>query len=285
MSDADASRVAARIRERPRLEGYRHLGHGVQKRLYEMFWAHDRKGVGLFLPFDQEWEHGPAHAMDNRDERVGDPQKVIELANEGKFSGLVLHPGQAEKYGKDLNADVPLILKMDGHHTIGKADQPRHATFCSLERAMRAGATAVGLTYYLGSTEDAKDIKRISKIIERAHEYGVPVFVWSYPRGPTVNETQGDSLYWVHHAVRSAEDLGADVIKTKPPAIVKESNIEKYKKWIETVGGKVAGAKNYLKYEPRASGKGLTKEQHIERYEIVIDAAGRTFVIFSGGPG
>jgi class I fructose-bisphosphate aldolase len=273
-----------RIKERPTLEDYRRLGRGVQEKLYRMFWAHERSGLGLFLPFDQEWEHGPAYALGDRKNKIGYPEKVLELANKGKFSGVVLHIGQAEKYGKDLNADVPLIIKLDGHHLIGEADQPTHASFCSLDRAMRAGATAVGLTYYLGSTNDSRDVSRISQVIERSHDYGVPVFVWSYPRGPTVNKSQGDSLYWVHHAVRSAEDLGADVIKTKPPAIVAEKNINSYKEWLGKVKKKVPAAGNYMNYEPLALGDKLDKKQHIERYKIAIDSAGKTFVIFSGGP-
>jgi len=282
---------ASIIAGRPTLADSARLGRGVTSKLYSMMYAHGRRGTALFLPFDQLWEHGPVHQLLGLEEGVADPKRVIEFANQGKFSGLVLHIGMAEKFAQDLRPDLPLIVKVDGHITAGsEADMPTHAEFCSLERAARAGATAVGMTYYLGSTDNTHDVERIAKMVERAHDYGMPVVLWSYPRGPMVNKTQGDSLYWVHHAVKSAEDLGVDICKTKPPVAVSEKNFAAYKEWIESVAKKTKVAIKYLDYEPKNE-KGeldptvqLTTEQHIERYKMVIGAAPRTFVIFSGGP-
>jgi class I fructose-bisphosphate aldolase len=186
-----------------------------------------------------------------------------------------------------------LIVKIDGHISAGKdADMPTHAEFCSLDRAMKAGASAIGMTYYLGSTDTTRDVERIGRMVERAHEYGVPVVLWSYPRGPTVNKTQGDSLYWVHHAVKSAEDFGVDIVKTKPPAAIKKDSFEAYTAWLQDVDKKTKtkGGSRYLDFEARNESdqvdpaKDLTTEQHVRRYKLVIDAAPRTFVIFSGGP-
>ena len=280
--------------KRPTLGDYARLGRGVTAKLYDMLYAHGRQGTALFLPFDQLWEHGPVHQMTGLDEGIGDPGRVIKFANEGKFSGIVLQIGLAEKYGQDLRPDLPLILKIDGHINAGKdADMPTHAEFCSLDRAMKAGASAVGMTYYLGSTDTTRDVERIGRMVERAHEYGVPVVLWSYPRGPVVDKTQGDSLYWVHHAVKSAEDFGVDIVKTKPPVPVKKDKLEAYKVWIADVEKKTKGASMYLEYEPvNSTGSTgvldpdveLTEDQHIDRYSLVIGAAPRTFVIFSGGP-
>jgi len=277
------------ISGRPTMGDFAYLGRGVTSKLAQMLYAHGREGTALFLPFDQLWEHGPVHSL--MGEGITDPRRVVDFANRGKFSGIVLQIGMAEKYGQEIRPDLPLIVKLDGHTSAGKdADMPTHADFCSLDRAMRAGASAIGMTYYLGSTDNSRDVGRIGATVERAHNYGVPVVLWSYPRGPMVDKTQGDSLYWVHHAVKSAEDLGVDICKTKPPVPVKEKGLDAYRTWISDVEKKVPSAPAYLDFEPKNE-QGeidpkaeLTTEQHVARYKLAIDAAPRTIVIFSGGP-
>jgi len=96
--------------------------------------------------------------------------------------------------------------------------------------------------------------------------------------------TQADSLYWVDYAVTLAEALGADLIKTKFPAIVKPGNRRAYDAMLESLAKKNADAIRYKYLEPRDPKTQLTEEQHILRAQHVIDGVPGTFVIFSGGP-
>ncbi len=281
--------VKAAVSERPTLKTLASaagVDRGRIQKIHAMFYGHGPgKGTFLSLPFDQLVEHGAVHRLKGRPEdRIADPRTVIELANRGDFSCLVLHIGLAEKYQHDMNPDVPLLVKLDGHFTVGKeADAPTPGMFSTLERAMRVGATAVGLTFYLGSVETREDMERIGDVIERAHDYGLPVVVWSYPRGPLVNKTQADSLYWVHHAVQAGESLGVDIVKTKFPSAVKEKSRGDYGAWVKEVGTKIKEGSMYMDLEP-APGKELTYEQHVQRMKMVVDAAPRTLVVVSGGP-
>jgi class I fructose-bisphosphate aldolase len=53
---------------------------------------------------------------------------------------------------------------------------------------------------------------------QEARRYGLPVIVWSYPRGRAIEEKGGrDSLYAVDYAARVAMELGADVVKLNLP--------------------------------------------------------------------
>jgi len=285
----------------------RHLGRGVIANLYRMFYLQG-PGAGTFLglPFDQLVEHGPGHEF--KWEYSARPRSVIELANRGReyFSALVLSVGQAQKYQHDIDHAVPLIVKLDGHFYTGKINSenyPRHTMFGSVEEALRLGATAIGLSFYLGSEQTGEDIERISKIREEAHNCGIPLVLWSYPRGPLFDKIQADSLLACHYAVSAAESLGADVVKTKFPAVVKPKCRDKYDEFIvEEYSSKIPEAIRYLELEPEYEqlkayqreietknekpnyDSLLDRELHIRRARLVVGAATRTFVIFSGGP-
>ena len=62
------------------------------------------------------------------------------------------------------------------------------------------------------------DSSRLVEIRRACDEFGMPLVVWSYPRGSAI-ETKGgrDSLYAVDYAARVAHELGADVIKLNAP--------------------------------------------------------------------
>lgn len=290
--------------DRPELGEIKHLGRGVSEKLYRMLYEHSPgNGTFLGLPFDQLVEHGPAHEW--KWERAAKPKSVIELANKGNFSALVLSVGQAQKYQYDINPSVPLVIKLDGHFYTGKANTenyPRHTMFGSVEDALKVGAVVVGLSFYLGSEQTGEDVERIGKIRDEAHNNGLPLVLWSYPRGPVPDSTKVDSLLWCHYAVSAAESVGADIVKTKFPSVVEPKRRENYEKYIEgEYSGKIPEATKYIELEPdekdlfeyekEMEAKGgkpnydslLTKEQHIERAKIVVGAGTRTFVIFSGG--
>jgi len=291
--------------DRPKLNQIRHLGRGVTEKLNRMLYEHGPgNGTFLGLPFDQLVEHGPGHEW--KWERAAKPESVIELANRGDFSALVLSVGQAQKYQHDINPSVPLVVKLDGHFYTGKANvknYPRQTMFGSVEDALKIGASAVGSSFYLGSEQTGEDVERIGKVREEAHRNGLPLVLWSYPRGPVPDPTKKDSLLWCHYAVSAAESLGADIVKTKFPSVVEPKKREAYEKYIEEeYSEKIPEATKYIELEPdkkelseyekEMAAKDekpnydslFTNEQHIERAKIVVGAGTRTFVIFSGGP-
>ncbi len=128
------------------------------KELYNMFYSNGLKnGTMLSLPFDQLVEHGIGHALGW--EKSADPRAVIELGNRGVFSAIALSIGQAEKYRSRI--EKPLIIKVDGHFLVGnEVNYPRHSTMSSVDRAVEAGANAIGLTFYLGGEETQHDVER-----------------------------------------------------------------------------------------------------------------------------
>lgn len=162
----------------------------------------------LMLAYDQGLEHGP---IDFNSHNV-DPEYVIYIAVHGKYSAFICQKGIAEKYHDNYHKKVPLIVKLNGKTNIPRIF-PVSKQVCSVKKAVDLGADAVGYTIYVGSPLEPEIFKEFGKIQEEAHDYGLPVVAWMYPRGRFVaNETSTSMLAY---ASRIGLELGADMIKIK----------------------------------------------------------------------
>ena len=193
------------------------LGTGKKARLHRILYAHGlRNGTAMFLPYDQGLEHGPRDFFDNP--ASGDPAYIVKLAVEGGFNGLAIQVGTAEKFFWDYAGEVPLLLKLNGRTEIPPANAPRSPLNANVEDAVRLGADAVGYTLYVGSEQQEADFEAFAQVRHDAHRFGLPLVVWSYPRGSSVDAKGGkNSFYEVDYAARTASELGADIVKLNFP--------------------------------------------------------------------
>jgi len=233
------------------------LSPGKRARLHRMLYEYGPgNGTLLLLPIDQGIEHGPVDFFDNPDSI--DPDYEYRLALEGNYSGIALHYGLAAKYFSKYAGKVPLLLKINGKTNVPSDDDPFSPLTGSVEDAVRLGADAVGYTLYVGSPSQAEDIKQLSDVRRDCERYGMPLVVWSYPRGKAIKEKGGqDSLYAVDYAARMACELGADIVKLNVP---KPEPNEKEPKPYNTLS--------------------LSEEDAVRK---VVKSAGRTLVLISGG--
>jgi len=274
------------VSQRPTLEDIESDGCIARPRmsaLYNMFYKNGPgNGTMLSLPFDQLVEHGPGHAF--KGEKTADPREVIKLANLGPFSALALSIGQAEKYSRRIRPDLPLLVKLDGHFLIGKdVLYDRHSTMASIERAKKAGANAVGFTFYLGGQETEQDTERCSELVDSAHQQGLPVFAWMYCRGSLPKAMGEDSLYWCTYGVSAGESIGVDVVKQKFPAPSK--NPQAYRENLSNKGylhSKMPEADQFLELEP-ANSKRMPQQLAVKRASVLAQIAPNTLKIISGG--
>jgi len=244
--------------KRPSL-GELDLPIGKRARLHSILYEHGvGNGTALILPIDHGLEHGPRDFFSNP-ESAG-PEFQLRLAKEGGFSAIALHVGLAEKYMGKYAGEVPLILKLNGKTSIPPETRAFSPQTASVEDALRLGADAVGYTLFVGSPAQDQDILQFSRIREECRRYGVPLIVWSYPRGEAIDAKGGrDSIYAVDYAARVANDLGADMVKLNIP----EYREEKSKQYPEP----------YDKLR-------LDTEDALRR---VVASAGRTMTLVSGG--
>jgi class I fructose-bisphosphate aldolase len=231
---------------------------GKRVRLHRMLYG---GGVGngtlLVLPIDQGIEHGPVDFMPNPASK--DPEYQWRLALEGGYNAIACHWGLARMYMNKYAGKVPLILKINGRTNIPSEAEAFSSLTASVDDALSLGADAVGYTLYVGSPKQADDIDQLRRVRESCEKWGMPLIVWSYPRGSAIEEKGGrDSLYAVDYAARLAHELGADIIKLNVPK--KSSKDEKQPKPYNT--------------------EHWEEEDGIHR---VIESAGRSMVLFSGG--
>jgi len=244
------------------------LSLGKRTRLHRLLYEHGPgEGTLLLLPIDHGVEHGPVDFFSNPPS--GDPDYQCRLAKEGGYSGIALHVGLAEKYMHDYAGDVPLILKINGRPHIPPGDRPLSALDARVEDAVRLCADGVGYTLYVGSPRQDEDFAQLTQVRARCDEYGMPLVVWSYPRGEAIERKGGrDSIFAVDYAARLATELGADVMKLNVPAFQDPRNQESPEPYSDLY---------------RAWKDLDANEAYRRAVEKVVESAGKTMVLFSGG--
>ena len=235
------------------------LSVGKRTRLYRLLYKYGPgRGRALFLPIDQGVEHGPVDFFTNPD--AADPTFQLKLAQRGGYSGIVFHVGVAAKYMKAFAGRVPLILKINGKTTVPPDNLAFSPLAASVEDAVRLGADAVGYTLYLGSPAQDRDIAQAGEVRSDCQRYGMPLIIWSYPRGEAI-ETKGgrDSLYAIDYAARMACEIGADMVKLNVPKLDEKHT--------------ASCPAPYNELKPSLA----------EAVNRIVDSAGKTLVLISGG--
>ena len=166
----------------------------------------------------------------------------------------------ASKYYPDYAGQVPLILKVNGKTDLPSSAKAFSSCNASVEDAVRLGADAVGYTLYVGSPRQDEDLAQLRQVRQDCDRFGMPLIVWSYPRGEAVDAKGGaNSFYAIDYAARMAMEMGADVVKLNMPKI-------------DPAKDKDAPAP-YNEME-------VTQEEAIQH---CVASAGRALVVLSGG--
>jgi fructose-bisphosphate aldolase, class I len=206
------------------------VGAGKKARLHRILHQNGlRNGTAIFLPYDHGLEHGPRDFFGNPES--SDPKHIIRLALEGGFNGIAIQVGLARKFYWEYAGEVPLVLKLNGKTDIPSAIDPLSPVNTTVEEAVRLGADAVGYTLYVGSPAQERDFAQYLRVRQDAERFGMPLIVWSYPRGAAIDAKGGrDSFYAVDYAARTASELGADLVKVNFPQPDKQSGVpEQYR--------------------------------------------------------
>lgn len=237
-------------------------------------------GKTIILPYDQGLEHGPRDFFNAR--YAENPLHIIDIAKKGRYNAVALHIGNARRYFKDMYNQVPLVLKVNGKTEIPSDEDPLSPITATIDEALQLSATAVGYTLYIGSSRQDEDFEQFTYVREEAHKAGLPVIVWSYPRGREVKDKGGkNSLYAVEYAARVASELGADVIKVNVPNLQKNSSIPAPYRDFETdlpeavrrIIGAAAGVPVIF-----AGGEMVSDEDLLDKASLCISAGGSGFI-------
>jgi fructose-bisphosphate aldolase, class I len=180
-------------------------------------------GTGKFviLPVDQGFEHGPARSFAPNPPAY-DPDYHFQLAIDAGCNAYAAPLGFLEASADRFAGQIPLILKLNNSDTLAKIDQPCSAVTGSVKDALRLGCSAIGYTIYPGSGQRNVMYEHLRELIEDAKAVGLPTVLWAYPRGAGLSKEGETAVDVCAYAAQISAQLGAHVIKIKPPKDVVE---------------------------------------------------------------
>jgi class I fructose-bisphosphate aldolase len=218
-------------------------------------------GKMVILPVDQGFEHGPARSF-AANPAAYDPDYLYQLAIDSGCNAYAAPLGSLEQPAAKFAGQIPLILKLNNSDSLSKVE-PCSAITASVEDALRLGCVAVGYTIYPGSALRNTQYQDLREITIEAKRKGLVVVVWAYPRGTGLSKPGETGIDVCAYAATIAAQLGAHVIKVKPPTA-----------HIEQDEAKKVYEKNQI---PIAT---LTERV---RHVVQCTFNGKRIVIFSGG--
>jgi class I fructose-bisphosphate aldolase len=217
-------------------------------------------GKIVILPVDQGFEHGPARSFAPNPPGY-DPGYHPALAVEAGCNGYAAPLGFIEQIAHQYAGRLPLILKVNNSDSLGGPDAPCSALTSSVDDALRLGCAGIGYTIYPGSGLRNPMYQDLRDLINEARAVGLPTIVWSYPRGAGLTKDGETAVDVVAYAAQIACQIGAHVVKVKPPTEIVYQD---------------AAKKSY---------ENIPIGTLAERIEHVVQSAfnGKRIVIFSGG--
>ena len=255
--------MSERVREI--LSWYGGENPGVLNNLARIMYTGALAGTGRFviLPVDQGFEHGPARSFAANPGGY-DPRYHFQLAIDAGCNAYAAPLGFIEGGAAEFAGRIPTILKVNNHDTLSpdKAD-PSPSVTASVKDALRLGCSAVGYTIYPGSALFKSMYEDLREITLEAKANGLAVVVWSYPRGSGISKDGETAVDISAYAAQIAAQLGAHIIKVKPPT----DHIEQPE------------AKKVFEAEKIPTATLADRVRHV----VQSSFGGRRIVIFSGG--
>jgi class I fructose-bisphosphate aldolase len=208
--------MADRIQEI--LSWYATENPGTRANLYRILMAGRLGGTGklVMLPVDQGFEHGPARSFAPNPAGY-DPRYHVRLALDAGCNAYAAPLGFIEAGTAEYAGQIPLILKLNNSDSLYTGADPAPAVTGSVEDALRLGCSAIGYTIYPGSAERNRMYEDLRELTLEAKAAGLVVVVWSYPRGSALSKEGETAVDVAAYAAQIAAQLGAHIIKVKPP--------------------------------------------------------------------
>ena len=236
---------------------------GTKSNLARMLMTGTLAGTGkmVILPVDQGFEHGPQRSFAPNPPGY-DPEYHVNLAIESGCNAYAAPLGFLEAIAGKYAGDIPLILKLNNSDSLSKME-PASAVTGSPKDAVRLGCAALGYTIYPGSSSRNVLLEELREVIAEGKDYGLPTVVWAYVRGSAIPKESEQAVDMVAYGAQIAAQMGAHVIKVKPP---------------KDVIGQAEAKAVFEKYN-------LPTKTLPDRVRLVVQAcfAGHRVVIFSGG--
>ena len=195
------------------LSWYSHENSGTLENIERLLMSGYLSGTGklVILPVDQGFEHGPAKSFAPNPEGY-DPDYHFRFGIEAGCNAYAAPLGFLQHGAKEYANKIPLILKLNNSDSLYSGD-PTQTMTSTVDDAVRIGCAAVGFSN--SSPQMYEELREISR---EAKSKGLAVVVWSYPRGGNLKKEDETAIDVVAYAAHIAAQMGANIIKIKPPS-------------------------------------------------------------------
>ncbi|HRO67865.1 MAG TPA: class I fructose-bisphosphate aldolase [Pseudobdellovibrionaceae bacterium] len=219
-------------------------------------------GKMVILPVDQGFEHGAARSF-AKNPAGYDPLYHFQLAIDSGCNAYAAPLGMIEAGAREFAGEIPLILKINNSETLYNQKAPISALTSGVDDALRLGCAGIGFTIYPGSSQRKQMYEEIARAAAEAKKAGLVVVIWSYARGEDISKEGETAIDVIAYSAQIACQLGAHIVKVKPPT----AHIEQ------------AAAKKVYESEK------IKVDTLADRTRHVVQSCfnGRRIVIFSGG--
>ncbi|MGZ3725337.1 MAG: class I fructose-bisphosphate aldolase [Pseudobdellovibrio sp.] len=192
---------------------------GVLTNMARMLNTGKLAGTGklVILPVDQGFEHGPARSFAKNPDGY-DPAYHFELAIESGCNAYAAPLGALEVCARDYAGEIPLILKINNSDVLYGSKAPISALTSSVDDALRLGCAGIGFTIYPGSQHRKQMYEEIAEASRQAKKAGLATVIWAYARGEQLSKEGETAIDVIAYSAHIAAQLGANIIKVKPPS-------------------------------------------------------------------
>lgn len=157
----------------------------------------------ILVPMDHGVSVGPIPGLE-------DMRKAVSAVAEGGANAVVMHKGLSRCGHRQQGKDIGLVLHLSSSTSLSPHSNAKTLT-ASVEDALKYGADGVSVHVNLGDPTESQMLADLGKISSDAENWGMPLLVMIYGRGPKIKNELDPSV--VGHCARVAVELGADLVK------------------------------------------------------------------------
>ncbi len=158
----------------------------------------------VIIPLDHPVAYGPIKGL-------VDIPKIVDAVAKGGANAVVLHVGSALSGLRGYGKDIGLILHLNAGTNLA-IDTERRVMVNTVQHALKLGADAVSMQLNIGSKTEPEMLHDVAMVSLQCREWGIPLLVMAYPKGMYAKDDKNVEI--IKHIVRTAAELGADIVKT-----------------------------------------------------------------------
>lgn len=160
-------------------------------------------GNCVIVPMDHGISIGPADGLYNMKE-------TVDAVANGGATAVVMHKGIVRYSHRASGNDIGLILHLSASTDMGDTGNSK-VLVATVAEALKMGADAVSMHVNIGAETEPEMLYDLGIVSDQCEEWGMPLMVMAYPRGPKIKDSYDPQL--IAHSARVATEIGADIVK------------------------------------------------------------------------